>query len=593
MLIAVAALSPVNGLDPQDQSRLCLTQALVHGHVSNDRCLAEMFDKSSYAGHLYSDKAPGLSVIELPVEVAVRLPAINTIANFSLRVWAIRVLSSGVAFIGLAFLIGRISEGLAPGFGGISLVAFALGTLVMPFASSNFAELPAAALCFGAFVLAWRRRPLSAGLLAGTAAVIEYQAASLLAIIGLYVALSGWRSLLRYVAGASPLLVLLLVYDTLAFGRPWHLSYSYVSNQLADQQANGLFGIGLPHAFGIYSVLSGSGGLLVASPVLVAAGWGLVLFGRRHRVEAIVCAVVTALFFIIDSGYFLPYGGVSPGPRFLIPCLPFLALGLGPAFAWKPRLTALLAALSIVPMTAFTLIWQSGRPVRQTIWGELGRVPVELGSSQFVHALTKNVVDWLGAGRAAGAVIVALAASAAFVVALVDLPSRRAAGAAQPSSRGAVLAVAASLCLIAVADASAAFAYPYGWRSQGTAISSVPLQPTISGSTIAALPGGEVDFTVVLSNPTTQIVGGVTLILRLSSGMQLLGPPSYERGSGCRGTSTISCNLDFLLPEMSTPIHLGVRIAADAGPTETLVAEAASAGHASSHTAKFVVQVGS
>jgi len=44
----------------------------------------------------------------------------------------VRALSVGLAFVLCAFLVGRVSEGLAPGYGGIALVSFALGTLVAP-----------------------------------------------------------------------------------------------------------------------------------------------------------------------------------------------------------------------------------------------------------------------------------------------------------------------------------------------------------------------------------------------------------------------------------------------------------------------------
>ena len=40
------------------------------------------------------------------------------------------------------------------------------------------------------------------------------------------------------------------------------------------------------------------------------------------------------------AGYFDPYGGTSPGPRFFVPALQFLALGLAPAYARWPRLTS-------------------------------------------------------------------------------------------------------------------------------------------------------------------------------------------------------------------------------------------------------------
>ena len=374
-------------------------------------------DRATYRGHLYSDKAPGLSVLELPAAEAVRLSPPPAWPHAGAQLWAIRLLTTGIAFLACAFLVGRVCEGLAPGFGGISLVTFALGTLVAPFAVANFDHVPAAALGFGAFVLAWRRSPLLAGVLAGVALTVEYEAAAILLIVGAYVALHGRGPLLRYVGGALPPVALLLAYDWLSFGAPWRLSYRYVTNQFPEQ-ASGFFGISLPHPASIREVFIGNGGLLMISPVVVAAGWGLVLLARRYPAEAIVCAAVTVFFVTLNCGYYLPYGGISPGPRFLIPALPFLAVGLASAFARYPRLSALLAAVSVVAMTAVTLTWSTSQPDRPLIWGLLAHLPLDLGSSRFVSLLIFNVFDWLGLSGGWAAGIVALCAAGAFAVAL-------------------------------------------------------------------------------------------------------------------------------------------------------------------------------
>ena len=155
-LVAVCALSPVFRLNAQDNSRLCLSQALAHGQLSNDGCFG--LDHALYKGHEYTDKAPGLSFVELPLVEALQLPPANKLPQRSWKLWVIRLLTSGIVFLALAFVVGRVSEGLAPGFGSISLVTFALGTLIAPFAAMNFDQVPAAALGFGAFLLAWRRR---------------------------------------------------------------------------------------------------------------------------------------------------------------------------------------------------------------------------------------------------------------------------------------------------------------------------------------------------------------------------------------------------------------------------------------------------
>jgi len=419
-LVAAATLTTVYPVDAQDVSRLCLTRALIHLRLSDDSCFDSPYarDRASYGGHLYSDKAPGMSVVEIPGALAGSVPSAASWPYEGLRVWAARVLSGGIAFILCAFLVGRISEGLAPGYGGVSLVSFGLGTLVAPFAAANFDHVLTGTLGFAAFALAWRRRPFAAGLLAGAALDVEYQAGFILVILAAYVALQGRRPLVAYLRGLLPAAALLGLYDWLAFGAPWHLSYRYVSAEFAAEQEGGFFGIHTPYLHAIGDVFSGSGGLLRISPVVVAAAAGLVLLGRRFRSEAVVCAAVVAAFVLLNCGYFEPYGGLSPGPRFLVPALPFLALGLAPAFASRFRLTAVLAALSILPMTALTLTWTNGHPLSGSIWGALERVPVGRGSSWLVRNLTPNVLNWAISGRSLAAGLVALAAVSAFALAL-------------------------------------------------------------------------------------------------------------------------------------------------------------------------------
>ena len=423
LLVAAAVLSPVYVISPQDVSRLCLTRSFVQGRLSADDCLDTTlaYDKSTYHGHLFSDKAPGMSALEIPAAEALQLRLPVQWPWEFLSLWVVRLCTSGIAFLACAFLLGRIAEGLRPGFGGPTLVAFSLGTLVAPFAVSNFEHVPSAALGFGAFVLAWRRNPLLAGLAAGAALTVDYEAGLVLVVIGAYVALQGLWPVVHYIRGVLPGAALLWTYNWMAFGAPWHVPYHYLANGYAEQQKTGLLGVGVPSLHGVREVFIGSGGLLVVSPVLVAAAAGLVLFAREHRAEAVVCGAISAGLMLADCGYFLPYGGLSPGPRFVIPALPFLAVGLGPAFARRPRTTLALTVLSVVPMIGLTLTWANGPHDRGTIWGELARVPVQLGSSRFRHNLAANALDWVGPGRVYGAALVGVAAIAALAVAFVAI----------------------------------------------------------------------------------------------------------------------------------------------------------------------------
>jgi hypothetical protein len=423
LLVAAAALSPVYVVSSQDISRLCLSKALTAGRLTIGACAGHEVDQARYRGRTYSDKAPGMSVLAVPAAEAVGLPMPSRWRfGRDPRVWAVRVLTGGVAFVLLAFAVGRVSEGLRRTTGGAALVTFALATVVGAMAATTFDHVTAGALGFAAFLCAWGRRDRTAGLLAGGALVVEYQAAIIVAIVACYVALAGARPLLRYLLGVVPGALVLGAYDWAAFGSPLHPSYRYVANRYAAEQATGLFGISMPRWHSADLVLFADRGLLVASPVLLAALYGLVLLARRHPFEAVTCTAVFVAFLFLEFGYFLPYGGVSPGPRFLIPAIPFLALGLGPSFARRPLVTSLLAIASLIASTALALTWswESTIGYRQTVWGELARLATG-ARSRLGHHLASNVMTWAGLSGSQPAIVVAVCSLAALVLAVRPL----------------------------------------------------------------------------------------------------------------------------------------------------------------------------
>jgi hypothetical protein len=426
VLVAAATLTVIHPPGAQDISRMCLTRAVLHGTLSGDGCLDPNGDRAAFGGRLYSDKAPGVSFLAVPAAAAVQLGRPPTWhPTGDLRLWAVRLSTGGLALLACAFLVGRVAEGIAPGWGGATLVTFAAGTLAASLAVDNFDEVPAAAVGFAAFLLAWRRRPGWAGLAAGLAVVVEYQAALTAVVVAAYAAVQGARALGRYALGVLPGLALLGIYDRVAFDSPFHLSYRYVSKQFAAQQSGGFFGVHEPSWHAARLVLIGNRGLVVVAPVLVLAAVGLLLLWRDgDRAESFVCAAVTVAFLVLELGYFDPYGGDSPGPRFFIPALPFLALGLAPAFARWRTLTSVLAGASVLASTAVLLTWPAAvnavHVYRFSVWRELAYLPVHGASSELATWAQKNVVSFAGVGRLGAAAIVLASAAAAVAVALRD-----------------------------------------------------------------------------------------------------------------------------------------------------------------------------
>jgi MFS family permease len=345
-LVALAALTPIALTGPQDRTRYELTR-----HVALHRTIRlepGLFDRSIYNGHTYADKAPGLSFAAIPAFELERATGIAKAphdwhSEGDASLWLMRVLSSGVLFVIAVLIVLRLA-------GAFAAAVFGVATLAAPLAPTFFEHDAAGALAIGAFALL-RKNLFLAGVCAGLAVCVSYQTA-LIALVLLVGAVWRWRrDALLFVAGLVPPAVALGAYDQIAFGSPFHLSYRYVANRFTERQHAGFFGIGYPTLHGIFDVLVGSRGLFVWSPVCVAAVVGLVIARRWTPL------VIVALFVLVDAGYFLPYGGGSPGPRFLGASLPFLALGL-PAALERFRLPTLgLAFVSAVTMTVQALSW--------------------------------------------------------------------------------------------------------------------------------------------------------------------------------------------------------------------------------------------
>jgi hypothetical protein len=414
VLVALGTLTVVDVASPQDWTRLELTRSVaLRGSLQVPSNLP--VDKAVYKGKTYADKAPGMSFIALPtfaIERAfgIATPRARWQSEGDLTVWGLRLGAGGIMFLLAVWLVMR-AAGTAAG------ATFGTATLAAPLAATMFGHIAAGGLGLGAFLLARRPtkwRAIAAGFVAGCAVLVEYPAAFIAVVVGIVVVVRAPRRIVWYIVGGLPPLAALLAYDDIAFGSPFHLSYRYEAGRFGEEQRQGLFGIGFPSLGGIEKVLVGDRGLLVFSPVLVLAAIGLWLLWREgDRLEAVVASVITVAFILSDAGYFLPYGGASPGPRFAAPMLPFLALGLGPAFGRWPRFTTAVAAASVFLTSADLMTWALRDEHDPWYPGH--------GWSD----LAKTVWVWFGPNRIYGGGIAFLCSLAALAVATLPLLRQR------------------------------------------------------------------------------------------------------------------------------------------------------------------------
>jgi hypothetical protein len=394
-------------------SNYSLVRAMRAGTAKIDRYHWETKDEAWYRGHYYSVKAPVLPALTLPVYAVVKaaggdrwaydvaiaarshsswrwrptatpqaLYGQNRLRTYRVRgrieqstaiIWILGLFADVLPALGLMLLVRWAAERIEPGYGTATALTVGLATMILPFSTLYFSHVLAALLGFAAFALLMKERdgpgrPLLLGLagaLAGLAFATEYPLAFAGAVLGFYAISRGDRIRrgLVYAAGCVAGALPLFAYNLAAFGSVTHFSYAGAvktqgvsGHDVLGSNDSGFFGIGVPSPKVALELLFSSKGLVTLTPVVALGVLGVVLLYRRgKRAEALTIAGVAAVYLVYNSGYWLPFGGGTPGPRFLVPLLPFLVLPI--ALVWRrfPALTFGLAVPSALFMFTATL----------------------------------------------------------------------------------------------------------------------------------------------------------------------------------------------------------------------------------------------
>jgi len=363
---ALLALSAVHHFwppfpSPNEWPRVYQALAVVHrGTLAiDDEIQAHDWreDMSSWGGHLYPNKAPGLLPLLLP------------------GAWLAHILAHGPAELSLALYLGRILAVTLPWFfatlslarflkrrfpnAGLALVlALAYASCWFAYGGMLFAHgFSGAAVC-AAVLLALGDKPskltLSAsGFAMGWAVTAEYPLAVLAVLLGCAVVRQAGRSVFWFALGGIFPLLGLAYYNSVCFGAPWSLSTAHeVTPYYAALSQRGVFGIGLPTGSGLWLLLfSPERGLLFWAPVLL---FGFLPPRGEKDVLSWFSWLASLAHLLLISGYPNADGGWCPGPRYLVASFPLLAVCAAAFFYrhWhKPwaRLTGGVLALWSVP----------------------------------------------------------------------------------------------------------------------------------------------------------------------------------------------------------------------------------------------------
>jgi hypothetical protein len=385
-----------------------LLRAIVERHTLQiDAYHENTGDKAHLGGHYYSEKAPGLVFLAVPIALAA-WPGLRALEidpesargeyalSYIVTIFAV-ALPTALGAVCLFFL--GLKFGGSTTAAGFGAMVMGIGTPIWAYASLFWAHAVVGACLLFAFAAALKlsenngaRRDfawaLGVGLVAGWATVTEYPAAPASAMLAL-LALSQawprgtsarWRAVAGVGVGAAICVVVLLWYLHAAFGsfRP---GYSYYDpNSFAFMQQRGFFGLTYPHPDRLLKLLFGCArGLFFASPVVVAAPVGLWWMWKQktERGPALAAGAIAAYYFLLNASFYWWKAGLAFGPRYAAACIPLLCVGLAVAWqratkTWRCVLVGLalcsvFVGLMVVSTTS-QLSMQDNCPIVHSVW---------------------------------------------------------------------------------------------------------------------------------------------------------------------------------------------------------------------------------
>ncbi|MBN1606514.1 MAG: hypothetical protein JW940_07760 [Polyangiaceae bacterium] len=298
------------------------------------------YDVAEYEGEFRLDKAPGVSLLAVPVVAALRMLSLDP--SYPALAWLLTLLlaaaPSAAALVVLYRWLERELDSAAASIAGLAVLAspwLIYGGLLFSHALSASLVAVGIPLALGplrdsAKHASWRSTV--GGLALGGAAWVDYPCLLVVALAALCIGLNRpkWRALVGFGFGATVPIAGILVWNALAFSGPFDFPYAHKSNpDLVATHTQGLLGITLPTWDALYGlVLSPRRGLLFLAPWFVAAVVGLVYAIRTKALNASWRALIVGTFVLLIAmtGAVDWHGGNAIGPRYVLFLLPLFAI---------------------------------------------------------------------------------------------------------------------------------------------------------------------------------------------------------------------------------------------------------------------------
>ncbi len=343
-------------------SRLALTMAIVkEGRLNIDTFVKDEYnwgtiDLANYLGKYYTDKAIGSSVMGAifyyPIYTILHQNGINLSVPDEKHLLTFFVMGLPSAIAGtLIFLVCLyLSKSRFRAF--IVTLAIALGTMSFPFSVIYFGHQLAASFLFSAFFVIFliKIQPdqgkikyfytFLVGLLLGLALLTDLTTAVVVLPLVVYYFYVLWtrKQLKRVIAWVIPALgglipiSVMVAYNVQVYGTPFATGYQYLVYPLFRQgMSQGFMGIGFPKLHNLFfETLQPNQGIFWQSPVLIMTlvGGFFMLRQKKFWPELAVAAVACGAYLLLNSGYYMWWGGHSFTVRQIDPMMPFLCLPL-------------------------------------------------------------------------------------------------------------------------------------------------------------------------------------------------------------------------------------------------------------------------